>query len=92
MNPKLKQTRAKSKDKKADQFEIILETGKKLFLSKGARGFTMRNLAEMLGMNRNDKLGLVIGQEEILKEEFLQAMSNEKYAVTQYFHNKYLTL
>ncbi|MFJ7934606.1 hypothetical protein [Sporosarcina sp. NPDC096371] len=43
----------------------------------------------MLGMNRSDKLGLVIGQEEILQEEFLQAMSNEKYSVTQYFHNKY---
>lgn len=43
----------------------------------------------MLGMNRSDKIGLTIGTEEILKEEFLEAMSNEKYAVTQYFHDKY---
>lgn len=43
----------------------------------------------MLGMNRSDNLGLVIGKEEILKEEFLEAMSNEKYEVTQYFNKEY---
>ena len=35
MTPKLKQTRARSEEKKEEQFERILDAGKELFLKKG---------------------------------------------------------
>ena len=65
MNPKLKQTRARSEDKKADQFERILEAGKQLFLEKGSQGFSMRNLAEMLGMTKNNLYNYVESKREL---------------------------
>ncbi|CQR47244.1 hypothetical protein BN1058_01551 [Paraliobacillus sp. PM-2] len=40
-------------------------------------------------MNGNKKLDLVIGDEKIQKEEFLQAVSKEKYGVTQHFYKNY---
>ena len=65
MTPKLKQTRARSEDKKADQFERILEAGKRLFLEKGTQGFSMRNLAEMLGMTKNNLYNYVESKREL---------------------------
>lgn len=65
MTPKLKQTRARSEDKKADQFEKILEAGKQLFLEKGTQGFSMRNLAEMLGMTKNNLYNYIESKREL---------------------------
>ncbi|MHA1375510.1 MAG: TetR/AcrR family transcriptional regulator [Promethearchaeota archaeon] len=68
MTPKYtekKQTRARSKVKKADQFERILKAGKKLFLQKGAQGFNMRNLAEMLDMTKNNLYNYVESKREL---------------------------
>jgi len=65
MTPKFKQTRARSADKKADQFERILEAGKRLFLEKGTQGFSMRNLAEMIGMTKNNLYNYVESKREL---------------------------
>ena len=65
MTPKFKQTRARSADKKADQFERILEAGKNLFLEKGTQGFSMRNLAEKLGMTKNNLYNYVESKREL---------------------------
>lgn len=65
MTPKLKQTRARSEDKKADQFERILEAGKKLFLQRGVQDFSMRNLAEMLDMTKNNLYNYVSSKREL---------------------------
>ena len=84
MNPKLKQTRARSKDKKADQYERILEAGKKLFLSKGTRGFSMRNLAEMLGMNRNNLYNYVGSKRELwiaIRDKFYRQFREENLTI-----------
>jgi len=89
MTPKLKQTRARSDDKKADQFERILEAGKKLFLEKGTQGFSMRNLAEMLGMTKNNLYNYVESKRELwiairnkfysqFKEENLEIIKNHE--------------
>jgi len=89
MTPKLKQTRARSEDKKADQFERILEAGKELFLKKGAQGFSMRNLAEMLGMTKNNLYNYVESKRELwiairnkfysqFKEENLEIIKNHE--------------
>jgi len=89
MVPKLKQTRARSEDKKADQFERILEAGKQLFLKKGTEGFSMRNLAEMLGMTKNNLYNYIESKRELwiairnkfynqFKEENLEIIRNHE--------------
>lgn len=89
MAPKLKQTRARSEDKKEEQFERILEAGKKLFLEKGTQGFSMRNLAEMLGMTKNNLYNYIESKRELwiairnrfynqFKEENLEIVKNHE--------------
>ena len=89
MNPKLKQTRARSDDKKQEQFKRILEAGKKLFLEKGTEGFSMRNLAEMLGMTKNNLYNYIESKRELwiairnkfysqFKEENLKIIKNHE--------------
>ena len=89
MVPKLKQTRARSKEKKADQFERILEAGKQLFLNKGTEGFSMRNLAEILGMTKNNLYNYIESKRELwiairnkfynqFKEENIEIIKNHR--------------
>jgi AcrR family transcriptional regulator len=65
MGPGYKQTRARSEEKKADQFERILEAGKQLFIEKGTEGFSMRNLAEMLDMTKNNLYNYIESKREL---------------------------
>jgi len=89
MSPRFKQTRARSEDEKAVQFERILEAGKALFLKKGTEGFSMRNLAEMLDMTKNNLYNYVESKRELwiairnrfynqFKEENLEIIKNHK--------------
>jgi AcrR family transcriptional regulator len=89
MTPKFKQTRARSEDKKADQFERILEAGKQLFLDKGVQGFSMRNLAEKLNMSKNNLYNYIESKRELwiairnkfyiqFKEENIEIMRNHE--------------
>lgn len=88
-----KQTRARSEEKKEEQFERILEAGKELFLEKGSEGFSMRNLAEMLGMTKNNLYNYVESKRELwvairnrfynqFKEENLEIIKNHKGSKT----------
>ncbi|TFF90934.1 MAG: TetR/AcrR family transcriptional regulator [Promethearchaeota archaeon] len=89
MSPRFKQTRARSEEDKAEQFERILEAGKELFLKKGTMGFSMRNLAEMLDMTKNNLYNYVESKRELwiairnkfynqFKEENLEIIKNHK--------------
>ena len=89
MSPRFKQTRARSVEDKAEQFERILEAGKELFLKKGTMGFSMRNLAEMLDMTKNNLYNYVESKRELwiairnkfynqFKEENLEIIKNHK--------------
>jgi len=60
-----KQTRSRSPEKKAAQFEQILEAGKELFLDKGRDGFSLRGLAKILGMNQNNLYNYVESKREL---------------------------
>ena len=60
-----KQTRSRSPEKKAAQFEHILEAGKELFLEKGRDGFSLRGLAKILGMNQNNLYNYVESKREL---------------------------
>jgi len=84
MTPKLKQTRARSDDKKADQFERILEKGKELFLEKGSQGFSMRNLAEKLGMTKNNLYNYVESKRELwvaIRNKFYSQFKEENLKI-----------
>jgi len=84
MTPKLKQTRARSEDKKAEQFERILEAGKKLFLEKGTQGFSMRNLAEKLGMTKNNLYNYVESKRELwiaIRNKFYSQFKEENLEI-----------
>jgi len=63
--PSIKQTRSRSPEKKAAQFEQILEAGKELFLEKGRDGFSLRGLAKILGMNQNNLYNYVKSKREL---------------------------
>jgi AcrR family transcriptional regulator len=84
MTPKFKQTRARSEDKKADQFERILEAGKRLFLEKGSQGFSMRNLAEMLGMTKNNLYNYIESKRELwiaIRNKFYNQFKEENLEI-----------
>ena len=86
MSPKMKQTRARSEDKKADQFERILEAGKQLFLEKGTQGFSMRNLAEMLGMTKNNLYNYVESKRELwiaIRNKFYSQFKEENLKIVE---------
>ena len=74
-NSTKKQTRSRSPEKKAAQFEKILEAGKELFLEKGRDGFSLRGLAKILGMNQNNLYNYVES-----KRELWIAIRNKFYA------------
>ena len=65
MAPKYKVTRARSKEKKDDQFERIIQAGIKLFQKKGSEGFSLRNLADELGMTKNNLYNYVSSKREL---------------------------
>jgi len=82
--PKLKQTRARSEEKKADQFERILEAGKQLFLKKGTQGFSMRNLAEILGMTKNNLYNYIESKRELwiaIRNKFYSQFKEENIEI-----------
>jgi len=89
MTPRIKQTRARSKEDKAEQFEKILSAGKELFLKKGTSGFSMRNLAEMLDMTKNNLYNYVESKRELwiaIRNKFYNEFKEENLEIIKY-HN-----
>lgn len=60
-----KQTRARSKEKKQEQFEQIIEEGKILLEQKGFYGFGMRSLARALKMSQGNLYNYVSSKREL---------------------------
>ncbi len=65
MNIQKKKTRARSPEKKAEQFDKILEEGKKLFIQYGTQGFSTRILAQRLGMTQPNLYNYVTSKREL---------------------------
>lgn len=79
-----KQTRSRSPEKKAAQFERILETGKELFLEKGKDGFSLRGLAKLLGMNQNNLYNYVESKRELwisIRNKFYKQYRDENIEI-----------
>jgi len=81
---KKKQTRSRSPEKKAAQFEKILEAGKELFLEKGRDGFSLRGLAKILGMNQNNLYNYVESKRELwiaIRNKFFHQYRDENIKI-----------
>lgn len=79
-----KQTRSRSPEKKAAQFEEILEAGKALFLEKGRDGFSLRGLAKILGMNQNNLYNYVESKRELwiaIRNKFYKQYRDENISI-----------
>lgn len=57
--------RMRSPEKKAQQFEKILEVGKQLFEDRGRDGFTLSALANKLDMNKNNLYNYIESKREL---------------------------
>ncbi|MHA1884102.1 MAG: TetR/AcrR family transcriptional regulator [Promethearchaeota archaeon] len=83
-DPKKKQTRSRSPEKKAAQFERILETGKQLFSEKGTEGFSLRSVAKTLGMNQNNIYNYVESKKELyiaIRNKFFTQLRDENRVI-----------
>jgi len=81
-----KKTRSRSPEKKAKQFERILEAGKQLFLDKGRDGFSLRGLAKMLDMNQNNLYNYVDSKRELwiaIRNKFYQQYKDENLEIIE---------
>ena len=81
---KIKQTRSRSPEKKAEQFERIIDAGKQLFQKKGREGFSLRGLANMLDMNQNNVYNYVKSKRELwicIRKKFYEQYRNENRAI-----------
>lgn len=81
---KIKKPRSRSPEKKAQQFERILEAGKQLFSQKGREGFSLRGLAKMLDMNQNNVYNYVESKRELwiaIRKKFFEQYRNENIAI-----------
>ncbi|MFW9987485.1 MAG: TetR/AcrR family transcriptional regulator [Candidatus Odinarchaeota archaeon] len=75
-----KKSRSRSPEKKAAQFEKILEAGKQLFLEKGRDGFSLRALARSLGMNQNNLYNYVASKRELwlaIRKKYYEQYRND---------------
>ncbi|MFX1338251.1 MAG: TetR/AcrR family transcriptional regulator [Promethearchaeota archaeon] len=60
-----KKTRARSPEKKAEQFDKILEEGKDMFVKYGTHGFSTRALAQKLDMTQPNLYNYVSSKREL---------------------------
>jgi AcrR family transcriptional regulator len=65
MNNVKKKSRARSPEKKREQFDRILEEGKDMFVKYGTHGFSTRILAEKLGMTQPNLYNYVSSKREL---------------------------
>ncbi len=85
-NSNKKKTRSRSPEKKAAQFERIIETGKKLFLEKGREGFSLRSLAKILEMNQNNLYNYVDSKRELwiaIRNKFFKQYKDENLKIIE---------
>ncbi|MHA1197469.1 MAG: TetR/AcrR family transcriptional regulator, partial [Promethearchaeota archaeon] len=91
MSPKYKVTRARSEEKKKEQFERILEIGKELFTKKGIDGFSMRNLAQKLDMTKNNLYNYVESKRELwiaIRNKFYKQFKEENIEIIKSYNNE----
>ena len=77
---KPKKTRSRGPEKKAQQFERILEEGKQFFQDHGQFGFTLKGLAKKLDMNQNNLYNYVESKRDLwvaIRKKFYEEFREE---------------
>jgi AcrR family transcriptional regulator len=94
-NNRKKQTRSRSPEKKAQQFDEILEVGKQLFQEQGQEGFTLRGLAKKLGMSQNNLYNYVESKRELwiaIRKKFYEQYRDENREIVKGFSGSTVNL
>ncbi len=84
--PLKKKTRNRSPEKKAAQYEKILEAGKELVIKRGRNGFSMRALGRSLGMNQNNLYNYVGSARELyiaIRNKFFKQYREENLDIVE---------
>ena len=79
-------TRSRSPQKKAEQFERILDAGKQLFIEKGIEGFSLRGLAKNLDMNQNNLYNYIDSKRELwiaIRNKFYKQFKDENLKIIE---------
>ncbi|MFX1256234.1 MAG: TetR/AcrR family transcriptional regulator [Promethearchaeota archaeon] len=90
-----KKGRHRSPEKKAQQFDNILEKGKQLFLERGREGFTMRRLAKRLKIDPNNLYNYVESKRELwiaIRKKFYEQFRNENREIIKKFSGSIVNL
>ncbi|MFX1311038.1 MAG: TetR/AcrR family transcriptional regulator [Promethearchaeota archaeon] len=90
-----KKNRARSPEKKDEQFERILEEGKKLFIEFGRKGIKMRALAKKLNMSQANLYNYVESKRELwfaIRKKYLQQYLNRLKEVIKKYKNSLVDL
>ena len=83
-----KKSRNRSPEKKAQQFEKILELGKQLFQEEGRDGFTLRGLAKKLDTSQNNIYNYVESKRELwiaIRKKFYEQYRNDNRNIINEF-------
>ena len=83
-----KKTRSRSPEKKAQQFDEIIEVGKQLFQEQGQEGFSLRGLANKLNMSQNNLYNYVESKRELwiaIRKKFYEQYRNENRDIIKNF-------
>jgi len=90
-----KKPRSRSPEKKAQQFNKILEVGKQLFQEQGGDGFTLRGLAKKLDMSQNNLYNYVESKRELwiaIRKKFYEQYRNENRDIVKKFSGSTIDL
>ena len=91
----MKQTRARSEEAKTEQIARIIETSREIFLKEGFKGFSMRSLANRLGMSQSNLYNYWPSKRElwfdIIKNDFKE-FENELVEITKRYHENIVEL
>ncbi|MFX1452128.1 MAG: TetR/AcrR family transcriptional regulator [Promethearchaeota archaeon] len=82
-----KKTRSRSPEKKAQQFQTIIEVGKQLFQEHGRDGFTLGGLAKKLDMNKNNLYNYIESKRELwiaIRRECYEQYRNENREIIKH--------
>ncbi len=90
-----KKTRSRSPEKKAQQFDKILEVGKQLFQEQGRDGFTLRILGKKLNMSQQNLYNYVESKRELwiaIRKKFYEKYRDENRDIIKNFSGSTIDL
>ena len=95
MNDIKRESRARTPEQKAEQFNTIMETGKELFVKYGSHGFSLRALARKLKMSQSNLYNYVKSKRELwiaIRIKYFSEFQQGFSEIVKKYENDYVTL